>query len=233
MRLLIVDDDTDLARLVEYSAQMLWPDCVSFTATDGHQALRLFERHKPDFVVLDVMMPQLDGFEVCRRIRHAAPETTILMLTGRNTASDEVHGLDLGADSYLTKPFDHLKLFARLRALRRRASVAPTFDEAARTADVVIGDLTIAFATQEVRLAGELVALTPTEYVLLELLARNAGQIVPHRVLLERVWGQDFAHETNYLKVFVNRLRQKLGESAASQRYIRTLRGTGYRFAAS
>ena len=233
MRLLIVDDDMDMAHLVEYGARMLWPECVSHVATDGAEALRLFALHRPNFVVLDVMMPQPDGFEVCRHMRQLAPETTILMLTGRDAAADEVRGLDMGADDYLTKPIDQLRLFAHLRALRRRAVLPPTLAEASRTADVVIDDLTIAFASREVRQGGELVPLTPTEYVLLEHLARNAGQIVPHRMLLEHVWGPGFAQETNYLKTFINRLRQKLGESATKQRYIRTLRGAGYRLAAS
>lgn len=233
MRLLIADDDRDLARLIGYTARMLWPDCESHIAADGPEALHLFTLHRPNFVVLDVTTPGQDGFEVCRRIRQAAPDTTILMLSERDVVSDEIRGFDMGTDDYLTKPLDPLRLFARLRALRRRAAVPPTLAEASRAADVVIGDLTIAFSSQEVRLRGEQIPLTPTEYVLLEYLARNAGQIVSHRALLEHVWGAEFADETNYLKVFINRLRQKLGESANSQHYIRTLRGIGYRLAVS
>jgi DNA-binding response OmpR family regulator len=227
MRLLIADDDTDLARLIGYSARVLWPNCTIDVAPDGMTALRHFATRRPDLVILDVVMPPPDGFETCRRIRADAPAVPILMLTARDTTLDEVRALDLGADDYLTKPFDHLKLLAHLRALARRVgpAIAPQGKD-----DLAAGDLTIDFATREVRASGALVELTPTEYVLLELLARNAGTIVPQQVLLERVWGKAHSGDAHYLKVFVNRLRLKLGDDAAHPRYIETRRGVGYRF---
>jgi DNA-binding response OmpR family regulator len=227
MRLLIADDDTDLARMIGYSARVLWPDCTISVAPDGTTALRQFAALPPDLVILDVMMPPPDGFEVCRRIRRDAPQVPILMLTARDTTLDEVRGLDLGADDYLTKPFDHLKLLARLRALARRAGQGIATQG---TGDLAGGELSIDFTTRQVRVRGALVDLTPTEYVLLELLARNAGTFVPQHVLLERVWGKEHTGDAHYLKVFVNRLRLKLGDSAAHPRHIETRRGVGYRF---
>jgi DNA-binding response OmpR family regulator len=229
MNLLIADDDADLALLVGYSARTLWPGCRIATAGDGHAALQAFASQRPDLVVLDVTMPPPDGFEVCRQIR-ALSSVPILMLTARDTILDEVKALDLGADDYLTKPFDHLTLNARLRALARRAGASPSDSgEPAVEEDTLFVDL----IAREVRVGGVAVDLTPTEYLLLEALARRPGAIVPHRALLERVWGAEYAHDTHYLKVFVNRLRRKLGDDAAHPRHIQTCRGIGYRLIAT
>ncbi len=229
LKLLIAEDDADLAKVVGFSARTLWPDCQVTVASDGTAALRAFATERPDLVILDVMMPPPDGFEVCRRIR-AESDVPILMLTARDTTMDEVQALDLGADDYLTKPFDHLKLLARLRALVRRTGETAPAGARAGTPDFATGDLTIDFATREVRVRDEVVELTPTEYLLLEELVRHAGTVMPHQLLLERVWGSDYTHDTHYLKVFVSRLRQKLGDDAERPRYIQTQWGTGYRF---
>jgi DNA-binding response OmpR family regulator len=233
MRLLIADDDADLALLVGYSARTLWPDCAVTVAPDGREALRRFEDESPDLVILDVTMPPPDGFEVCRRIRQAAPAVPILMLTARDTVLDEVKALDLGADDYLTKPFDHLKLSARLRALARRAGGderGAAGNGAGEDSPADATGLRIDFVAREVLIDGAPVELTPTEYLLLEYLARHPGAILPHRVLLEHVWGGEYAHDTHYLKVFMHRLRRKLGDTAVHPRYIQTCRGVGYRF---
>ncbi len=224
MKVLIADDDRDFARVVTFTIGATWPDWQVTVAEDGRQALRAFAQERPDLVILDVSMPPPDGFEVCRRIREQS-RVPILMLTARDTTLDEVQALDLGADDYLTKPFDHLTLLAHLRALLRRAE-APAPE---RQADFAVGELTIDFATREVRVKGDVVELTPTEYVLLEELARHAGTVMPHQLLLERVWGPEYSHDTHYLKVFVSRLRQKLGDDAERPRYLQTQWGTGYR----
>ena len=228
MKVLIADDDRDFATVVAYTLRATWPDWQVTLAADGVQALRRFAEERPDLVILDVSMPPPDGLEVCRRIRESSG-VPILMLTARDTTLDEVQALDLGADGYLTKPFDHLKLLAHLRALLRRVE-APVSGRPAWRADFAVGDLAINFATREVRVAGEVVELTPTEYVLLEELVRHAGMVMPHQLLLERVWGPEYSHDTHYLKVFVSRLRQKLGDDAEHPRYIQTQWGTGYRF---
>lgn len=225
MKLLIVDDSPDVAEVVAFGAQMTWPECQITIAGDGATALNHFMAEQPDLVILDVSMPPPDGFEVCQRIR-AMSSVPIMMLTVRNATLDKVRALDLGADDYLTKPFDHFELLARLRALIRRASgaltpVGPEF---------VAEDFALDFATHEVRVRGEVVALTSTEYRLLEVLVQHAGAVLPHQLLLEQVWGPEYIRDTHYLKVFVRRLRQKLGDDAEQPRYIQTEWGVGYRF---
>ena len=224
-RLLIAEDARDVADVVAFAARMTWPGCHVTIAADGAEALQSFADDPPDLVVLDVEMPKLNGFEVCQRIRTTS-EAPILMLTVRASTLDKVRALDLGADDYLTKPFDHLELLARLRALMRRATVAEIEPGPA----VAVGELRLDFTTHEVRVGGEMVHLTSTEYRLLEELVRNAGIVLTHRVLLDRVWGPEYARDAQYLKVFVRRLRQKLGDDATHPRYIQTEWGIGYRF---
>ena len=224
-KLLIAEDARDVAEVVAFGARMTWPGCQVTIAADGAEALQSFADDPPDLVVLDVEMPKLNGFEVCQRIR-ATSEVPILMLTMRDSTLDKVRALDLGADDYLTKPFDHLELLARLRALVRRATVAEIEPGPA----VMVGELRLDFTTHEVCVGGEIIHLTSTEYRLLEELVRNAGLVLTHRVLLDRVWGPGYAGDAQYLKVFVRRLRQKLGDDAAHPRYIQTEWGIGYRF---
>jgi len=222
---LIAEDDKDVAEIVAFSARMNWSDCQVLIATDGQEALRLFKEEQPDIVILDVSMPPPNGFEVCQRIRQHS-SVPILMLTAREATVDKVRALDLGADDYLTKPFDHLELLARLRALLRRAAQPSAEGEA----DFSVDGLTLDFATHEVRLEGEVVALTATEYRLLEELVRHAGTALPHQLLLERVWGPEYVNDIHYIKVFIRRLRQKLRDDADKPRYIQTVWGIGYRF---
>jgi len=224
-KLLIAEDDADVAEIVAFSARMNWPDCQVVLAANGQEALRLFKEESPDLVILDVSMPPPNGFEVCQRIRQSSA-VPILMLTAREATVDKVRALDLGADDYLTKPFDHLELLARLRALLRRAAQASTEEDT----DFALDGLTVNFATHEVRLAGEVVPLTATEYRLLEELVRHAGTALPHQLLLERVWGPEYVNDIHYIKVFIRRLRQKLKDDADQPRYIQTVWGIGYRF---
>ena len=227
LHLLIAEDSADIAEVVTFGARMAWPDCRVSVATSGAEALELFAADPPDLVILDVSMPPPDGFEVCRRIRQAS-EVPILMLTVLDATIDKIRALDLGADDYLTKPFDHLELMARLRSLIRRSHLT----QQSLSADVVAGDLAINFANRSVWLAGQEVRLTATEYRLLEELVRHAGGVLSPQVLLERVWGEDWIGDPDYVKVFVRRLRQKLGDDAEHPTYIQTERGSGYRFVA-
>ena len=225
LKLLIADDEPDVAQVVAFGARLTWPDCQVLLAASGQEALRLFATERPDLIVLDVEMPPPDGFAVCQRIRETS-QAPILMLTVRDATLDTVRALDLGADDYLTKPFDHLELLARLRALVRRATVTED-----RPGDrFVSGDFALDFVLREARLGGVVIPLTSTEYRLLEELARHAGTVVPHEALLERVWGPHAVRDIHYLKVFVRRLRQKLGDNAEQPRYIHTQWGIGYRF---
>jgi two-component system KDP operon response regulator KdpE len=228
LKLLIAEDNRDVADAVAYGARVAWPDCEVEIAEDGARALRYFEEHAPDLVILDVSMPPPDGLEVCRRIRRMS-RVPILMLTVHDATLDKVRALDLGADDYLTKPFDFLELLARMRALLRRSH--DVAQEAGST--FIAGDLCIDFNTREVRLRGEIVPLTSTEYRLLGELIRHPGTVLPHQLLLDRVWGADWVADVGYLKVFVSRLRHKLGDDAQHPQYIQTEWGVGYRFAAS
>ena len=195
-------------------------------AATGDVALDIVEREAPDLVLLDIGLPGQDGFEVLRELR-AFSDVPVVMLTARDDAMDKVKGLELGADDYVTKPFNHLELMARVRAVLRRhdmpapASRAPSFRS---------GDLEVDFARQEARLRGEHLDLTPTEYKLLYHLVRNAGHVLQHGTLLAKVWGREYVDETDYVRVYIRRLRDKLGDDPDNPRYIQTERRLGYRF---
>jgi two-component system KDP operon response regulator KdpE len=225
LKLLIAEDAPEIARAVAYGVGVIWPGCRVTIASDGAEALRRFEEEPADLVVLDVQMPPPNGFEVCRRIRKRS-QVPILMLTVRDLTFDKVHAFDLGADDYLTKPFDHLELLARLKALMRRTAAQPVPPIPTFTA----GNLSIDFTTRDVRVGDVEIQLTPTEYRLLEELVRRAGEVVPHSILLEQVWGPAYASSPQHLKVFVRRLRAKLGDDPEHPRFIHTARGVGYRF---
>jgi DNA-binding response OmpR family regulator len=225
LALLIVEDDAAIATAVAFAARMTWSACRVTVATSGREALDRFAAEQPDLVVLDVELPPPDGFELCRRIRAVSP-VPILMLTVRAHTLDKVRALDLGADDYLTKPFDHLELLARLRALLRRTQDLADSGGAVLT----VGDVTLDRARHELRVRGTTQRLTTTETRLLAELLRHAGRVLPPHYLLERVWGPEYTMEGHYLKVVIRRLRQKLGDDAAHPRYIQTERGAGYRF---
>jgi DNA-binding response OmpR family regulator len=230
LTLLIADDTRDVSEIVAFGARMVWPDCVVHVVGDGRSALTRFAAEPIDLVVLDVAMPPPDGFEVCRRIREVS-QVPILMLTVHDATLDKVRALDLGADDYLTKPFDHLELLARLRALVRR-SASQSGPLAGRKGAFVLGDFALDYATHEVRVDGVLIALTRTEYRLLEELVGSAGTVLGHRQLLERVWGPEYINDIHYLKVFMQRLRRKLGDDPQHPLYIHTEWGIGYAFTA-
>jgi len=237
MRLLVAEDARSVAKVVAFGARMTWPGCEVAIAANGQEALHLFKETNPDLVVLDIEMPPPDGFQVCLQIREVS-DVPILMLTVRDSTLDKVRALDLGADDYLTKPFDHLELLARMRALVRRAAGSmqehpqqpglPVAKDGAGRNVFSSAGLHIDFELHEVRVQGNLVALTSVEYKLLEELARHVGQIMPHELLLERVWGPAYVDDVHYLKVFVQRLRRKLGDGAGQPHYIRTEWGIGY-----
>lgn len=231
MKILVADDARDIADVIGFGARMTWPSCAVLIAEDGQQALNLFAEHPLDLVVLDLSMPPPDGFEVCRCIRETS-RVPILVLTVRDSTLDKVRALDLGADDYLTKPFDHVELLARLRALARRSGERQASAHVQPPA-YTIGDFTLDGLIHAARVGDRIIPLTSTEYRLLEELVSNAGHILPHRLLLARIWGEEYIGETRYLKVFVGRLRKKLGDDSDHPRYIQTEWGLGYRFVAA
>jgi two-component system KDP operon response regulator KdpE len=226
MKILVVDDEPDVVESVRLGFTLQWREVDVLEAGDGDTALNLVEHQQPDIVLLDVGLPGKDGFEVLQQIREFS-DVPVLMLTARDDAMDKVKGLELGADDYVTKPFNHLEVMARVKAVLRRLEMpAP----ASRTPSFRAGDLEVDFAKQQARIRGEHVGLTPTEYKLLYHLVRNAGHVLEHGTLLARVWGREYVDEVDYVRVYVRRLRDKLGDSSESPRYIQTERGIGYRF---
>ena len=226
MKILIVDDEPDVVEVVEMTFRMHWPDSTIYTASDGEEALRLYFEHQPALMILDLSMPKMGGMEVCRRIRRVS-NVPIIMLTVKDEEIDKVRGLEAGADDYVTKPFGHLELIARARAVLRRGAPLPLSDPEASFDD---GYLSVDFARSEVRVQGQKVLLTPTEYQLLILLVRNPAQLLSHSLLLSRVWGPECVEDRDYLKAYVKRLRQKLERDPRNPAYIVTERGFGYRF---
>ncbi|HEX5502983.1 MAG TPA: response regulator transcription factor [Thermomicrobiales bacterium] len=226
MKLLVVDDAEEVIEAVTVSFALQWRETEVLGARGGEEALDLIETESPDLVLLDIAMPGMDGFETLRRLR-AFSDVPVIMLTARDSTLDKVKGLELGADDYVTKPFDHLELLARVKALVRRLAMP---QPVSRTPSFQAGDLTIDFAAQEVRKGGALVPLTATEYKLLYHLARNAGRVLRHETLLAKVWGREYVEELDYLRVYVRRLRRKLEENPERPAHILTERGLGYRF---
>ena len=224
-RILVVDDEPQLRRALSRSLE--GHDYAVREAEDGAGAIAEFERFKPDLVLLDVMLPGMNGVEVCRELRrkHSTP---IIVLSVIGDEKAKVAALDEGADDYIAKPFGMDELLARIRvALRRGAS-----DRAQRPV-ISAGDLSINIERRTVTVAGREVHLTPTEYALLKYLATNAGKALTHTMILREVWGAEYASDTHVLRTCVNQLRSKLGDDPTAPRYIRTDPGVGYRFIAS
>jgi two-component system response regulator MprA len=218
VRILVVDDEPQLRRALERALKLEGYDVA--LAADGEQALAALADEHPDAIVLDVLMPKLDGLEVCRRMRAAGDHTPVLVLTARDAVSDRVDGLDAGADDYLVKPFALEELLARLRALLRRG--AGGGDD-----PLAYADLTLDPSTREVRRGRREIELTKTEFALLELLLRHPRVVLTRSQILEAVWGYDFGPSSNSLEVYIGYLRRKT-EEGGEPRLIHTARGVGY-----
>ena len=225
MRILVVDDEPDVIKVIAMSFRMQQPAWEVISAQDGPESLELLEQEHPDVVLLDVGLPEMNGFEVLKSIRRFS-DVPVIMLTVRDDELSKVQGLELGADDYVTKPFGHLELLARVRAVLRRAQSLPLAHEQ----PFLSGDIQLDFARREVIVRGHPVALTGTEYRLLYHLVRNAGQIMTHEALLARVWGREYTDEISYLKSYINRLRNKLEQDPRHPEFILTEYGVGYWF---
>jgi two-component system, OmpR family, response regulator len=223
--ILLVDDEDSVQKLLAYPLER--EGFRVLQARDGEEALRQFSSEHIDLVVLDIMLPKLDGLEVCKRLR-AESEVPIIMLTARDDELDKVLGLELGADDYITKPFSIREFRSRVRALLRRASAVK---QPGPEGDVVsVGDLTIDLARRAVEVRGERVQLTYVEFELLRIFASHPGRVYSRRMLLEALWGGADYREPRTIDVHVRHLREKLEDDAAVPEYILTVRGVGYRF---
>jgi two-component system KDP operon response regulator KdpE len=219
-KILIVDDEPGLRELVRINLEHEGYGVVQ--AENGSQGLSVLQEQHPDLVIMDVMMPDMDGWEACRRLRTFS-QVPVLMLTAKVQSKDIVTGLDSGADDYLTKPFNMDELVARIRALLRRVP-SPNRPVSAGKGEIVIDK-----QKREVLVRGELVDLTPTEYDLLLLLAENAGTVMSHETLLRGVWGQEYTKDNDYLKVYIWHLRRKLEKDPRDPKLLLTEWGVGYR----
>jgi DNA-binding response OmpR family regulator len=215
MKILVIDDDPDIVEAITLSFGLQWPEAVVLSAGDGAEARTCFIRENPDVVLLDIALPDTDGFDVLRWVRERSEEI------------DKVRGLELGADDYVTKPFGYLELSARIRAVIRRAQSLPPMSGGGKFES---GDLLVNYSSHEVFVKGKQVRLTPIEYKLLYQLTRNAGQVLMHDQLLTKIWGPEYLGELDYLRIYIRRLREKLEANPQQPVQILTERGLGYRF---
>ena len=223
-RILVADDEAPVRDFI--SRNLRARGYTVFEASNGVEALSIWERESPQLLVLDVMMPRMDGLEVCRHIREMST-VPIIVLTALDAESDKVAALDLGADDYLTKPFGVEEMLARVRASLRRSHWHTTNEPAAVRA---FGPIEVDLEGHVVRREGIEVRLTPTEFSLLEQLVTHAGKVLTHRQLLQRVWGTEYGEEAEYLRVYMGRLRRKLEQDPTNPRFLLTEPGVGYRF---
>ena len=222
--ILIVDDELAIIKLLRASLQAR--DYEVFSATNGAEALRALEIELPDLLILDITMPKMDGFEVCRQLREWS-QIPIIMLSARGDETDKVKCLDLGADDYVTKPFSTNELMARVRSVLRRSESTTAIP---KRASFITDDFQINFAERRITVAGDEAKFTPTEYNLLQELVLNAGKVLTHSYLLKKVWGPEYQDEKEYLHVFARRLRLKLEPNPSNPKYIMTVPGVGYQF---
>jgi len=223
-KVLIVDDEPRMIRFIRLNLEHDGYDVIE--ANDGQSALDELRDDLPDLILLDVMMPGLDGFETLEMMRDVS-SVPVIMLTAKGDVEDRVRGLELGADDYISKPFSPAELSSRVKAVLRRTEMP---GETLHEPIEVDERLKIDFDRREIWVEGDLVKLRPTEYRLLYHLVKNAGWVVPHEQLLAKVWGYEYRDETHYLRLYINYLRQKLEEDPSNPRYILTERGVGYRF---
>lgn len=221
---LVVDDEKSLRDFVRRNLEVR--SFTVLTAANGLEALAVFNTQNVDLVILDVMMPRMDGLETIRRIRQNSL-VPIIVLSALGEEGDKIQALNMGADDYLTKPFGVGELLARLQAVLRRAK---WMDAPTRQGRLVRGEITADLERHSVRVRGETVELTPTEFNLLVFLMENAGKVLPHRTLLQHVWGPEYGPESEYLRVYIGRLRQKIEKDPSNPSHLITERGIGYTF---
>jgi DNA-binding response OmpR family regulator len=223
-RVLVVDDEPRMIGFIRMNLELEGFHVLE--ARDGLEALDMIRKHIPDLIILDIMMPKLDGFDTLRMLREFS-NTPVIMLTAKGEEDDKVHGLELGADDYVTKPFGARELVSRVKAVLRRVQSPVEPGQAILKID---DRLSIDFNQHEAIVEGKRIKLRPTEYRLLHHLIENVGWTVPHEQLLAKVWGYEYRDETHYVRLYINYLREKIEPDPSNPRYILTERGVGYRF---
>lgn len=229
-KILVVDDESSIVTLLQFNIEKAGFDVV--TAEDGRTGYELALTEKPDLIVLDLMLPEMDGIEVCKQLRQDKVETPILMLTAKDDELDKIIGLELGADDYLTKPFSPREVVARIKAILRRSAGKSTDVEpevVPKEKALHVGDLKILTESYEVYLQDELLDLTPKEFELLLYLANHRGKVFSRDQLLDAVWNYDYIGETRIVDVHVSHLRDKIEADTKKPQYIKTIRGFGYK----
>lgn len=227
-KVLIVDDEESIVELLKFHLAKEGYDVI--TASDGKTALERAKRERPDLIILDIMLPEMDGFEVCQNLRKESI-VPILMLTAKTDEIDKVVGLQIGADDYVTKPFSYREVIARVKALLRRQEMGGAPGNGAQKDSVLRhGDVAIDLERFEIRVRGEKVELTPKEFELLKVLMANKGKVMSRDFLTQKIWGYEYDGDTRTVDVHVRRLRQKIEEDPANPKYIETVHGIGYRF---
>lgn len=226
-KILVVDDEVSISKLLQFNLEKAGYEVV--TAFDGKQALETAREEKPDFIVLDLMLPYVDGLDVCKALRQEKVNTPILILTAKDDELDKILGLELGADDYITKPFSPREIVARVKAILRRTQTAQ--ETAQKDADPVFhfGDVKLYPEKYEVYKDEEKVELTPKEFELLHYLASHSGRVLTRDQLLNAVWNYDFIGDSRIVDVHISHLREKLEEDTKNPRYIKTVRGLGYK----
>ena len=226
MKVVVIDDSAEIAEVVSLCFKLRWSGTTVISAADGSSGLEMTEAENPDIVILDIGLPDMNGFDVLREIRRFS-QVPVIMLTVRGEDTDVARGLELGADDYITKPFSHIELIARVQAvLRRTQGIRITSEERPFSA----GKLWVDFASNDVTVDGEPVKLTSTEHKLLSYLIRNEGRLLSHENLLTKVWGEEYRDTKDLVRVHIQHLRQKLGDTTEPPKIIVTEHGLGYKF---
>lgn len=228
MKVLVIEDDVDIAEVMALSFRMGWPQSRVISTEQGEKGIEMVETESPDIVLLDLCLPDKDGLDVLSEIRTFS-DVPVIIITVRGEEMERVRGLEMGADDYVVKPFSYMELLARVRAVLRRRSA----DGLALTTTLEDGGLVIDFRSQEVKLHGDDIQLTPIEYRLLCELVGKTGQTVSQKTLVENIWGEAYLDTPSVLKVHIHRLRRKLGDTADRSQMISTVSGRGYKFNAS
>ncbi|MEH7885951.1 MAG: response regulator transcription factor [Mesobacillus sp.] len=228
-KVLVVDDEQSIVTLLKYNLEQA--GYIVVTAMDGEEGINLAAEENPDLMILDLMLPKLDGIEVCKQLRQQKINVPILMLTAKDDEFDKVLGLELGADDYMTKPFSPREVVARVKAILRRVQTLPDAVEEKQEDEgqIKIGELKILPEFYEAYFLGELLELTPKEFELLLFLARNKGRVLTRDQLLSSVWNYDFAGDTRIVDVHISHLREKIEQNTKKPSYIKTIRGLGYK----